>query len=42
MSQGNRRPLIWPGAYQTMGADSLVSQPSAGIWKASTMAMAAQ
>jgi len=33
MSQGKRIPLFMAGLYSTMGAESLVSQPSTTTWK---------
>jgi hypothetical protein len=42
MSQGNRMPLACWGAYTTMGALSLVSQPSTSTWKPRTMRTVSQ
>src|SRR6185437_1139769 len=42
MSQGPRSPVTARGAYTTTGALSLVSQPSTGTWKASTISIVSQ
>jgi hypothetical protein len=42
MSHGPRSPVTCVGEYSTTGALSLVSQPSTGIWKPSTMTIDSQ
>jgi hypothetical protein len=42
MSHGPRSPVACRDAYTTTGALSLVSQPSTGTWKPSTMSIVSQ